>query len=276
MNRTKLRHLIRDESEDEAARFNKFKNVSILIQKVQSFASNPFKLNELLTIEKHLREVTLKNPKIDHLVGKLANESVFVNPARKQKYLARSLAEKRSDLATLKQVAVVHEQIKQLNCKIDYYKGKYDRIKATENDTIRETTESKVEYKLLEENFLKRSKDFELLYDYVISQSTRRSNAIKFKIPSFLESIGQCEFMQQLNSLVLDHRNFLIRIALGNSDKQQVYIIKRNWIKHLSNYLVNIKRLSDIISLIEDAYSSEIPDEIESIRRIQEAVQRKL
>lgn len=245
-------------------------NVASIMQQVQSCPWNPFKLSEIVILEKCLQEVTSNDSNLGLILKKLTNESVFVEPERKLKYLARKDDEKRADIDLMKQARLIREEIKHINEEIEYYESKLNVLKEHEHSTKLQINQLKKAITSIESNCEVSHYQFELTLERVAKSFERSLYTIKVKIPDFIQSLSESQLLKQLDSLPSLYRTYLIDLIKTSEHYQQQpqlatqlsFCMKKNTKNRLNSYMKAIACLYRDLDQIDKIYTTEIPEEI--------------
>lgn len=249
-------------------------NTATLMQNVQASPWNPFKFNEIVTLERCLHEISLDDPRFSTILRKLALESVFVDPTRKQQHLNRNKTEELADIELRKRVNQLTEQIGCLDEKIDYYRTRL-------NNLIEQEQENRVQIFQLKKSIVSKdnicnllSREFDLMLERVFNSFVASISIIKMDIPDFIASIKCSNLVKQTESLPSLHRRHLITL-IENYERYQLqqhlsmqlgYCFKKVATTRLNDYLRSVTNLYRDLSLIDKVYSNEIPEELDHLR----------
>jgi len=255
----------------------KYQNVVAVMQQVQNCSWNPFKLNEIVTLERCLREVSEEDPRVGLILRKIANECVFVEPDRKLQYLSRGEDEKRTDLELKKQASVMIQEANEIDNEIERFKAKLAHLSDKES-------ESSLQIDRLEKTVLSMKcaheasvGELEFLLGKVISSFERSIVIIRDVAPTFIQSLPQSQLVKQFESIPASYRRCISKLVKnGEAYRQQQqlasqlsFFYKKNMCNQLNKYLNSINSLNRDLQLIDKVYSSDIPEEIEYMRVIE-------
>lgn len=254
-------------------------NVSNLMQKVQNLSWSPFKLNEIVTLEKCLQEAALSDPKIALILKKLANECVFVEPRRKANYLQRGDDEKKAQKELEREALLMMDEVAKLNKQIDYFNDKLEDLSNGGEKTRLQIIE--VEKKI---SLLSCPSELPCQLDLAVSSFDRSIEAIKFSIPDFIASLSQSNLIKQFDSLPSQYRSCLISIMRAcRSEQQQVgsqshrreLLLRTDSLlsaptcsNDLKRYLITLTSLYRDLVKIDKLYSTRIPEELEHLEAL--------
>lgn len=257
-------------------------NIAAVMRQVQECPWNPFKLNEIVTLEKCLQEVSIEDPRFSLILRKIANESVFVDPSRKLRYLKRTKQEELADNELKRQATELRSQIDKLDKKIDYYRTKLENLLESEN-TVRLQIFQIQKSIVSKDNICKLLfREFGLLLERVFNSFVTSMSIIKVGIPEFISAVNQCKLVKQTQSLPILHRRFLIKLIKNNpqishnnfQQLQQIsiqfsYHFKKSALSHLNGYLKAVTNLYRDLALIDKVYTTEIPEELDHLKLLE-------
>lgn len=254
-------------------------NVSNLMQKVQSLSWSPFKLNEIVTLEKCLQEAALSDPKIALILKKLANECVFVEPRRKAKYLERGEDEKKAHKELERKALLMMDEVAKLNKQIDYFKSKLEDLSNGGEKTRALILD--VEKKI---SILSCPSELPCQLDLAVSSFDRSIDTIRFTIPNFIASLSQSNLIKQFDALPSQYRSCLISIMRASRSEQQQaslqghrrelllrtdpLLLTSTYSNDLKRYLITLTCLYRDLVKIDKLYSTKIPEELEHLEAL--------
>lgn len=249
-------------------------NIASVMRRVQDCPWNPFKMNEIVTLEKCLQEVALNDPRFTVILRKLAYECVFVEPTRKRKYLTRSKQDQLADEDLKVQTEKLRGQIDELDKEISFYKIKYENLLKQEEELGIQMFQLNKSIASKDITCKLQYRDFGLLIERVFNSFVTSLAIIKTEIPGFISAINQCNLVQQIHSMPHLYRKFLFRLTDSYERHQQFpdqlqiesYHCKKVACKHLRNYLQALTTLYLVLALIDNAYINDIPEEVDHLK----------
>lgn len=291
MNNFNKRHsfLQRDRRQSRASHGE---NVTSLMQQVQYCPWNPFKMNELAKIEAGSQEAGNQDSRIVQKINKLANSCIFVEPRRKMDYLRRDSKQKRSDSDKMNKIDLIRKRRDEIRNQVELYRKRLEELRESEEDTARQISQLDKSSRMIEKKCGQDLEKFQLSYDLAFTSFESTSEIIKWKLPQFLKSIGQSSFFKQSHSFQTSYDSFLRKLApsLGhlelesgvessinsnanpNDHKKAMDIIdrvKRKIYWRLENYSKSLTNFNLALTIIDELYLSEIPEEIEYIKALE-------
>lgn len=249
-------------------------NVMTIMQLVQGCPWNPFKLNEIVTIEKCLHEATCEDPRVSTILRKLATDCIFIEPTRKINHLSRDDDSKSNDINMAKETKAIREKIMRLEDEKEFYRRKFDELSEGEEKTSLQISQKSDSILILEKHSESSLEKFGFMLDRVMVSFVRSSTLIEHKIPNFIDSIPQFILIKNFGSIYDSYRRVLVKLIKNGSHYQQNqqlstqlnYYLKKKISKELETYLGKITILLRDLILIDKVYSSEIPEEIEYLK----------
>lgn len=254
----------------------------MFMQKVQACTWNPFKLNEIVNLEKCLQEAVADDTRLGVLITKLANDCSFLEPTRKLRHLSRGEEDIKSDSKLKRRNVAIRQEIEQLNKEIEYYRSRHEELKLNESETKSQLCQLRKKCLKTEADCEKSMKEFELILEQVTKSFERTLPVIQNDIPNFVESIPESNLNKQLKSISTQYRRCLVDLA-KNAEIQPTqqpqlatqlsYLMNKSTVKQLESYLKSIDQLHRDISLIEQAQSEEIHEEFEILKAFEEQIE---
>lgn len=248
------------------------------MQHVQKCKWNPFKFNEIVTLEKCLHDVAAEDPRICLILKKLATECVFVEPSRKRSHLERDPNQKRQDTELMKRVDVLKTQAKELDQKLEYYNSKLIELTESRKETrsnIETTSKSVI---LMEEKCEPIRNALSLTLERTLSSFEVSIPIIKTKIPEFIHALLDSPFVKQLENIGEQYRSYLIDKVKSSarSDSRQLkqlsYNKKTMMVCHLKSYLELCSRLLAELALIYRVCRQDVREELNYLCSFQSQV----
>lgn len=246
----------------------------LLMAKVQQCSWNTFKLHEIVTLEKCLREALGEGPKISNFIRKLESECFFVEEERKKKFLARDTNVKRKDSELMRKANILKVKIADLDEKLNYYKSKYEDLRDGEDNTKREIDSTSKLVLMMEEKCRSHMENFSLILERTMNSFETSIPIIKYKIPEFVSYLYNCEFLTQVDQLPDLHKNLLIEFIKNSADhhddkqmRQFSYSRKTLIVAELKHYVELSSELLAILTDINQVYSKEVKQEVKSLQR---------
>lgn len=250
-------------------------HIASIMRQVQQCPWSPFKLNEIVTLEKCLQEISATEPRFSLVLKKLASESVFVEPTRKLKHLTRTRKEELADVELKRRATELRGRIELLDREIEFYKGKVEHLLEREQ-------ENKIQIFQMEKSIVSResvckflSKEFELLLERVLNSFVSSISLIQADIPDFIATICESNLVQQAELIEQLHRRYLMRVKRFNEPREQQvmtqlsYQFRLSATSRLSEYLKRMRQLLRDLILIDKVYSIEIPAELNHFKTLQ-------
>lgn len=250
-------------------------NVIAIMRHVQGCPWNPFKLNEIVTLERCLQEATCDDPRLSTIFRKLATECVFVEPTRKMKHLSRDDNSKINDTNLAKETRIIRKEIEKLKEEIDFYRKKLDELSEGEEETNLQLPRLSDSILTLEKQSDSSLEKFGFMLDRVMISFDKSSTIIENKIPNYIDCLPQFTFIKMFDNSYEVYRRVLAKLVKEGTHYQQQnqqlstqlsYYAKEAISRELENYLVVITKLFRDLVLIDKVYSSEIPEEIEYLK----------
>lgn len=246
---------------------------NIMIQ-VQACSWNPFKMNEIVTLERCLQEEASINVNVRSILRKLANESVFVEPTRKQQHLDRKDSEKRHDKELKHRAQALRETINNLNDEIELLKAKSSYLVKQRNESAQTIDQMRRSIMLIETTYDKSYAHFEITLERTHFSFDRSFSTISTKIPRFMSALRGSDLLRQLELPPIKYKRLLWKLVKDGDHYQRdqqlatqlSYHIKRALTTNLQNYQRAINQLNTDLNTINDAFNTEIPEEIKSFR----------
>ena len=270
-----------------------FMHIVSAMAKVQECPWNPFKLNEIVTLEKCLQELSLQDPRIKLIIRNLASECSIVEPSRKLHHLSRSKQEEHED-GELKRCAMnMSEQIATINYEIDFYRTKFDELIRSEAEMRHDILQTKKSIIAVDNIYKLLFNDFGLLLERVYNSFVDSLTLIKTKIPEHFAKIGSSKFLKQIEKLPDKYRRFLLRLVKANGiinceqhtdddliqqqqnqqqQQQQQVAFKRIAANHLNEHMKVLVNLYRDLALIDQLYLIEVPVELDRLKVIEARV----
>lgn len=249
-------------------------NVIAIMRHVQGCPWNPFKLNEIVTLERCLQEATCDDPRLSTIFRKLATECVFVEPSRKMKHLSRDDNSKNNDTNLAKETRIIRKEIEKLEEEIDFYRKKLDELSEGEEETNSQLPLLSDSILTLEKQSDSSLEKLGFMLDRVMISFDKSSTIIENKIPNYIDCVPQFSFIKMFGNSYEVYRRVLAKLVKDGTHYQQnqqlstqlSYYTKEVISKELENYLEVITILFRDLVLIDKVYSSEIPEEIEYLK----------
>lgn len=247
-----------------------FKNISVVMQRVQGCPGNPFPMNELVTLESCFRQACFKNPKLALIFDKLANECLFVAPDRKVAYLNRSKESKEADRALQKKTNLMRRAIAVQNKDIDHYSKELKNLRTDGRETRKEIKQLELEISLLAGELEFKNSSLACSLDCALSSFKGPIETIKNKVPMFIYSIQDSSLMKQFDLLPDLRAKFLLgALKQGTSFAQQLaHRQDRLLIYSLKAYLKSLTSLFRDLVEIHKVYSTEVVEEVEHLEAL--------
>lgn len=245
---------------------------SAVMQQVQRCPWSPFKMNEIVTLERCLQTASLDDPRMGLILGKLANESVFVEPRIKVEHLERNNDRKRADKELERKARSLMDAVADISKETEHYLSKLRDLTREQAETNSEIGELEKSILLWEENNNIFDGQFGCLLDLVLSSFERSMEAIKFSIPNFIASIPDSELVKQFDLLGARYRSCLIAMARQSRGQQPQQSGLAQQLSHrqmklmirsLDSYAASIANLYRDLVSIHRAYSVEVSEELE-------------
>lgn len=244
------------------------------MQLVRGCPWNPFKLNEIVTIEKCLHEATCEDPRVSTILKKIASDCLFIEPIRKINHLSRDDDRKTKDISMAKETRIIQEQIKRLENEKEFYRRKFDELSENEEKTALQIAQKSDSILIMEKHSESSLEKFGFMLDRVMVSFERSSAIIEHKIPNFIDSLPQFAVIKNFGCSLHSYRRVLVKLIKNGAHYQQnqllstqlSYDLKKKILKELEAYLEKITILFRDLVLIDKVYSSEIPEEIEYLK----------
>lgn len=248
--------------------------VANLMLQVQACPWNPFKMNEIVTLERCLLEEATLSVSMRSFLRKLANECVFVEPIRKQHHLSRNDTEKRRDRELKQKAQFLRETINNLNDEIELIRAKLNYLLKRQNEYLQTIDQMRRSIMLLETSYDKSYRHFELVFEKAHFSFNRSFATIRTKIPRFINALKGSDLVRQVELPPIKCRKLkkkLVKEGKHYHQDQQMatqlsYHLKRALITNLQTYHTAITKLHRDLNTINDAFITDIPDETRSLR----------
>lgn len=262
---------------------NRYESVEVdIMQQVQACSWNPFRMNEIVTLEKCLQQTLVEDPRLETILRKLAKNCVFVEPARKLKHLARDEQERRADLSLMRQAQARRNEINDLNKEIECVQTKIGALTKRKDDTCEQIKRLRKAILLVEKTYEVSQKEFEYMFELVLNSFSRSIHTINSIIPNFIQTLTESNLIKQPDNLPKLYGRCLLKLVKSNKFQQLQsqpqlatqfsYYTKLNMIKHLRYYLEAVCSLHKDLNLIDKLYSSEIPYEYEVLSELKKHI----
>jgi hypothetical protein len=250
-------------------------HIDQIMRRVQSCDWNPFKLNEIVTLERCLQECSVSDPQFNVILRKLDNESVFVEPSKRLKHLNRSKQEEQDDIEHKRMSLELREKVDKMNDDIWFYKWKLDDLIENENEMRSKILQLEKSFISLDRVCTLLTDELSLLLQRVYDSFECSLAIIKDQIPEYMRAIGKSKLIQQTSAIHLLYRRCLLKLI-----KQQrkacddsttiVYNFKKLANSHYNDYLCALVNLYRDLAMIDKLYSGEIPAELDHIRTLEQ------
>lgn len=262
-----------------------------IMQQIQACPWSPFNLHDVAKLEKCLAEISAYDSRFKILLAKLATETVFVEPNRKQKFLARDRETMRLEAATRIEVDKLLAKSMELEESIRVGKEKLDELAFKEENKTRQIAHLKRSISILESKCESQMDQFGLVLECTYKSFVNTSEIIGQKVPDFIQDISKhispvlCQILEaQCRKFVIqmlkqatadsktnnrtDSSDDAIEDAKEDSLMRKIRLAKKEWAsKNLTRYLNLLSLLFKDIKLIDQVYcnSTEIAEEIEHL-----------
>lgn len=229
-------------------------------------------MNEIVTLERCLQTASLDDPRVGLILGKLANESVFVEPRRKVEHLERSADRKREDKELERKARSLTSAVADINKETEHYLDKLRDLSREREEADSQIEKFEKSILLWEENNNITDGQFGCLLDLVLCSFERSMEAIKFTIPNFVAAIADSELVKQFDSLQARYRSCLIALAKQCRGQQQQqaglaqqlnYRLVKLMVASLDRYAASLANLYRDLVSIHKVYSDEVSEELE-------------
>lgn len=179
--------------------------------KVQQCSWQPFKLNEIVSLERCLQELSLQDPRFSLLLRKLA-DCRFVEPTKKQQYLKRTKEEEQQDAEFKRCAELKIQQTASVGNSLDLYDSLLTKYRSSEAEMRSELVQiekslvaaAKVYRTLLEE--------FKLSLERVYNSFQDSATTLE-AVPRFLKSVETSKLARQMDTLPASYRKRLLRLT---------------------------------------------------------------
>lgn len=270
-----------------------------IMQQVERSHWNPFKLSEIASLETCLHEIAADDPRFRSLLRKLANDCVFVEPARKIAYMSRTEDQEKSDNALRVKVNLLEAQISELDAEIAQMEDQSAQLIGDLNDKKEARAQLEKSVSALESAYESSTTEFNQALEQAFYSLETSRNVIFEKIPSFVDTIGDSPFLKHVGSLPGCYKELLIELIKKDrndsnngmvnggsvtsapksqclsqtSDTQLSLTYKRASLDQLKVYLKHLSALYKSLKLIDEAFTKGIPEEIEYIKALNGSIE---
>lgn len=251
-------------------------DVTAIMKHVQGCPWNPFKLNEIVTLERCLQDSAELDPQLAKILRKLASECVFVEPSRKINYLQRDETCKARDLNLVKETKAIQKEINNLKGEIQFYRNKLAELSEKEDETRLQLVSLPESIITLEAQGEISVEKFGFVLEQVHASFDRSLKIIGNKIPTFLDSLPNSSLLKKFNDILYQYRRAIITSCKHsdlNLQNQQLstqfsFEYKKKLSEQLSKYLKEIETVYGDLILIDKVYSDEILEEVEHLKSL--------
>lgn len=256
-----------------------FNCIDQIIRRVSDCNWNPFKLNEILTLQRCLQEVSVQDPQFNLILRKLANESIFVEPSRRLKHLARTKQEEQSDIEYRRRETELRGQIEKLSEEIEIYTSHLDELETIEKDLSSQIIQLDKSIVSIDRICKLLTDEFGLLLLRVYDSFDSSLAIIQEQIPEYVRAISKSKLIQQTEALPVLYRKSILKLLrlqqrrdnqnlVITSDKSLPLVLhfKRLAKNHVSDYLKAALNLYRDLLIVDSLYSCEIAAELDHVR----------
>lgn len=231
-------------------------------------------MNEIVTLERCLQDEASINVSIRSILRKLANECVFVEPNRKQRHLNRKDNEKRRDKELSQQAQILRESINHLSAETETFRTKSSNLIRHRDETLKAIDQMQRSIMLIENTYDLAYKQFDLIFERTHFSFNRSLATIRNKIPRFMNALEGSQLVRQIEKPPINYKKLLWELVKNGEhyqrDKQLAsqlsYHLKRSLTNNLQNYHQAINSLHKDLTTIDEAFETDIPEEVRSFR----------
>lgn len=248
-------------------------HIEQIMRRVKQSEWSPFKLHEIITLERCLQECSSSDPQFNVILRKLDNEVYFVEPSRRVQHLARTKQDEQDDIQYKRASLELRERIELMNDDIWFYQLKLDQMVDDENKMHAKISQLEKSFSSLNRDCKLLTDEFSLLLQRVYNSFESSLFIIQQQIPIYLSSISKSKLVQQTGALPLLYKKCLLRLIKKKQDPTNVsYNFKLLARPHYTDYLAALIHLYRDLALLDKVYSGEISTELEHIRALEQHI----
>lgn len=171
-----------------------------------------FKLNEIVTLEKCLHELSQQDPRFKLILRKLSEESVLVEPTKKIQHLRRTRDEQQKDHEFKRRALEMKEQISSLDQAIEFHNIKLDECLASEPGLRLEIIQVRKSIQAVDDIYKLLLHEISLPLDQVHHSFVDSATTLELA-RKYVDSLGKSKLVSQLDTLPARHRKQILRLA---------------------------------------------------------------
>lgn len=248
-----------------------FMHIVQTMNRVQECSWQPFKLNEVVTLEKCLQELSLQDPRFNLLLRKFSSECSLVEPARKLQHLKRTKQEELQDNESKRGALDAVQQLSFIDRWINFYEAKLGECLESEKEMRLEIIQVEKSIQAVDKIYKLLMHEFSLSLERVYN-SFLDSMATLELIPKFIESIGRSRLVRQMDTLSVNYRKRILRLSINSSaciDSDARFSFMELATRHLTRHIRLSSYLLRDLALIVKLYSTELAVEQDHLKALE-------